>query len=70
MVTLLAVRRILIYRDTSILMWRFTWPVARILGNAQPDRFIDSKGNIFPVSPHFSPNVLLISGDFLRQEDI
>ncbi len=41
-------------------------PVARILGNAQPDRFIDSKGNIFPVSPHFSPNVLLISGDFFE----
>jgi len=39
-------------------------PVARVLGNSQPDRFIDAKGNIFPGSPHFSPNVLLISGDF------
>lgn len=43
-------------------------PVGRILSNSQnADRFIDNEGNIFPISKHFSPTVLLISGDYLNR---
>lgn len=42
-------------------------PVARILSNnSGPDRLIDEDGNIFPVSKHFSPTVLLISGPYVN----
>lgn len=43
-------------------------PVGRILSKYQNgDRFIDKEGNIFPISKHFSPTVLLISGDYINQ---
>jgi cell division protein FtsQ len=42
-------------------------PVGRILNPYQTgDRFIDNEGNIFPISKHFSPTVLLISGDYVN----
>ena len=40
-------------------------PIARILNqNQSGDRYLDEEGNIFPFSKHFSPTVLLISGDY------
>lgn len=41
-------------------------PIGRILSNIQnQDRFIDAEGNIFPISKHFSPTVLLLSGPYV-----
>jgi cell division protein FtsQ len=42
-------------------------PIARILNqNQSDDRYLDEEGNIFPFSKHFSPRVLLISGDYFQ----
>ncbi len=44
-------------------------PVARILGNSRfPDRYMDGEGHFFPVSPNFTPTVLLLSGEFFRDK--
>ena len=43
-------------------------PVGRILSNSENgDRYIDNEGNIFPISKHFSPTVLLISGTYINR---
>ncbi|MCP9769192.1 cell division protein FtsQ [Lacihabitans sp. LS3-19] len=42
-------------------------PIARILNHNQvADRYLDEDGNIFPFSKHFTPTVLLISGNYLQ----
>jgi cell division protein FtsQ len=47
-------------------------PIARILGtNQKADRYLDIEGSVFPVSKHFTPKVLLLSGSFFdAQKDL
>jgi cell division protein FtsQ len=43
-------------------------PVGRILSNSENgDRYLDKEGNLFPISKHFSPTVLLISGNYINR---